>query len=154
MVQSNSAFITFTNQNLSANRTSREKLEDVVEREIQSRKVVGRQIADIRILRGLTQDQFAQRLGLHRSTIGRIESGQSPIDINLLPSIALALDVSISDIMEAIEPVGTQTVPGFGPLEEWKNKIRLALREVTSEDDLEMFARMLSIVTPGSKGTD
>lgn len=125
-----------------------------MDREIQSRKVVGRQIADIRILRGLTQDEFARRLGLHRSTIGRIENGQSPIDINLLPSIALILDVGISDIVEAIEPVGTQTTPGFGPIEEWKNRIRLALREVTSEDDLAMFAKMLTIVTPGSNDTD
>lgn len=124
-----------------------------MDRDIQSRKVVGKQIADLRTRRGLSQDALANRLGLHPATIEQLETGQSPIDITLLPSLALALDVRIADIIVAIEPTGTQTLPNFGPLESWKNRIRLALHEITSEEDMAMFAKVLSIIAPDQTDT-
>lgn len=37
-------------------------------------------IRDIRRHLGLTQSEFADRLGLHQSTISRFESGDLPLD--------------------------------------------------------------------------
>ncbi len=37
-------------------------------------------IRDIRRQLGLTQSEFADRLGLHQSTISRFENGELPID--------------------------------------------------------------------------
>lgn len=65
----------------------------------QPRKTNGSKIAEIRIARGLTQQQLADRSGIYLSTLSRWECGhRSPTVANLM-KIAIALDVSIEDLL-------------------------------------------------------
>lgn len=53
---------------------------------------IGKQIADIRKEKGLTQKELAQKCGIQQSNISRLEKGQYNPSIVLLESIAEALD--------------------------------------------------------------
>lgn len=118
----------------------------------ETRAIVGKQIAEIRTRRGFAQDMLAARLGMHRNTLSRIETGQSPLEISTLPSIALALDVRITDITDVIEP--TNASRGQPKIEKWKNDVRLALHEVHTHRDLEMLSKMVFILAPEAYDRD
>lgn len=49
---------------------------------------IGENIKQMRVKRGLTQEELAQNFGISQSMIGYIESGRK------LPSIPLAVDIS------------------------------------------------------------
>jgi len=55
----------------------------------------GYQIARLRILRGLTQAQLAERVGPRQPSIARLESGQSSPSLSFLKRIAEALDANL-----------------------------------------------------------
>jgi len=55
----------------------------------------GYQIARLRIRRGLTQVQLAKLVGVHESTIARVENGTSIPRLSFLRRIANALGASI-----------------------------------------------------------
>jgi DNA-binding XRE family transcriptional regulator len=52
----------------------------------------GYQIARLRILRGLTQAELAERVGTRQPSIARLESGQSSPSLSFLTRIVEALD--------------------------------------------------------------
>lgn len=60
----------------------------IAERELEA----GYQIARLRILRGLTQAQLAERVGTRQPSIARLESGQSSPSLSFLKRIVEALD--------------------------------------------------------------
>ena len=49
------------------------------------------QVARLRILRGLTQEQLAARVGTHQPSIARLESGASTPTVTFLRKVAAAL---------------------------------------------------------------
>lgn len=53
------------------------------------------QIARLRMLRGLTQQQLAERVGTQQPSIARIESGKRKASIAMLDKIAQALDAEL-----------------------------------------------------------
>lgn len=53
------------------------------------------QIARLRILRGLTQQELAERVGTQQPSIARIESGRRKASIAMLEKIAAALDADL-----------------------------------------------------------
>jgi DNA-binding XRE family transcriptional regulator len=55
----------------------------------------GYQIARLRILRGLTQIQLAERIGTRQPSIARLENGSSLPSISFLQKVAAALDARI-----------------------------------------------------------
>ncbi|MEL7041648.1 MAG: helix-turn-helix transcriptional regulator [Pseudomonadota bacterium] len=110
------------------------------------RKAAGRQISDLRAARHLTQTELAQKLGISQTQMSRIENGWSPLDITLLPGLALHLEVTISDIVSVIEPNQPTPISNHAERQKAKNKIQLALNEVEDIDDLRMLAQMLGIV--------
>jgi transcriptional regulator with XRE-family HTH domain len=52
-----------------------------------------------RVARGLSQEQFAELLGLHRTFVGQLERGQRGLNILQLPRIAAALGVRQADLL-------------------------------------------------------
>jgi transcriptional regulator with XRE-family HTH domain len=53
------------------------------------------QIARLRILRGLTQEQLAERVGTKQPSIARLESGKGESKLSFLRRVAEALDARI-----------------------------------------------------------
>ena len=59
---------------------------------------IGENIKQMRIKKGLTQEELAQNLGISQSMIGHIESGRKLPSIPLAVDISKELDCSMNDI--------------------------------------------------------
>lgn len=66
-------------------------------------KESGMRIAKQRKLKNLTQEQFAEKVNLSTSTIGRIERGLQPLSIDLLVEIAAFFNVSLDYVVLGVE---------------------------------------------------
>jgi DNA-binding XRE family transcriptional regulator len=68
----------------------------------------GRNLKIQRTKLGLSQEQFADLIGMHRTFVGQLERGQHGVNVAELPKIAQALGVCQADLLpEAIDrPVG------------------------------------------------
>lgn len=64
---------------------------------------LARRIAWFRELRGLTQDQLAERAGLSRMSVNDAESGQTHMDMRTLVTLAAALETSVGVLLAEIE---------------------------------------------------
>ena len=62
-------------------------------------KKVGLIVRELRIERGLSQSQLADRMGIERSRVARLELGQTAINVDLLLSFANGLEVSIYSLL-------------------------------------------------------
>lgn len=58
-------------------------------------KAVGRNLRAIRVARGLTQEQFAEELGLHRTYLGGLERGERNLTLVSLERIDRQLKVTL-----------------------------------------------------------
>lgn len=56
---------------------------------------IGYQIARLRILQGLTQEELAEKVGTRQPSIARLESGRSLPSLSFLEKIAEALDAEM-----------------------------------------------------------
>lgn len=68
--------------------------------EIEERQRIGQRIADLRKEKGLTQQDIADRTGIQRNHISRIEAGKYSVGFDTLQSIAEALGGRIDIITE------------------------------------------------------
>lgn len=62
-------------------------------------KRVGAAIRELRLERGMSQAQLADKIGYERSRIGRLELGDTAISVDTLLSLANALEVSIYSLL-------------------------------------------------------
>jgi transcriptional regulator with XRE-family HTH domain len=62
-------------------------------------KVVGERIKKLRKTKGLTQDELAERTGLNRVHLYRLESGKQSMTLRTLKLIADTLDVRVRDLI-------------------------------------------------------
>ena len=60
----------------------------------------GIRIKELRIEKGLTQEQFADLSGLHKNYIGMVERGERNPSLKNIEVIALAFNISISEMMK------------------------------------------------------
>ena len=60
---------------------------------------VGRQIADLRKAKGLTQNELGERLGVSYQAVSNWERGESLPDTALLPELAEVLETSVDSIL-------------------------------------------------------
>ena len=70
-----------------------------------SKEALGGRIAAARQRRGLTQDALADALGIHKTAVSKIESGQRKVDSHELAVIAETLEVSVRDLL-GLRPSG------------------------------------------------
>ena len=62
--------------------------------------ILGNQIKNERQKRGLSQEEFALIVGVHRTYIGAVERGEKNITIKTLAKFANALKIEIVDLVE------------------------------------------------------
>lgn len=72
------------------------KIERIVE---STQRQVAEKLVELRESNGLTQLQLSELAGIDRKTINRIENGHFSPSIDTLTRLALALQVSISDLL-------------------------------------------------------
>lgn len=61
---------------------------------------IGKFIADCRRKKKLTQEQFAERIGVNNRSISRWENGKCMPDLSLYDSICKELDITINELLE------------------------------------------------------
>ena len=67
-------------------------------------KELGKRIRTERIDKKMTQEELAERAGLHPTYIGQVERGEKSLTITSLEKIAEGLGISFSDLFENIQP--------------------------------------------------
>ena len=73
---------------------------------------IGKRIADLRKLAGLSQEQLSERAGLQRTHVSRIEAGKYDVTGWVLQSIAEALGMTVDIIdtrLQDLAPLKTMT---------------------------------------------
>lgn len=60
----------------------------------------GKRVRERRLALGLTQQELADRAGLHRSYIGQIELGKRNVTLKSAAKIAKALQVDVASLLE------------------------------------------------------
>ncbi len=65
-------------------------------------KELGEKIKELRIERGLSQKQLADKIGVATNTVSQYESGKSKTSIDVLANLALELDTT-SDFLLGLE---------------------------------------------------
>ena len=68
----------------------------------ETRTRIGQRVKALRLLADLSQDELAQRAGLQRTHIGRIEGGKYAVNIETLQAIAEALGMTVDIIDERL----------------------------------------------------
>ena len=60
----------------------------------------GKRVRERRLALGLTQQELADRAGIHRSYIGQIEMGKRNVTLKSVARIAEALQINIASLLE------------------------------------------------------
>lgn len=68
------------------------------------KSVVGRQVRLLRLSNGLTQEALAERCGIFRTYLSRIESGSANPTLLILEALAIALDVHPFELFGETRP--------------------------------------------------
>ena len=71
---------------------------DVAMNKEETRMRIGQRVKALRLMTELSQDELAQRAGLQRTHIGRIEGGKYAVNIETLQAIAEALGMTVDII--------------------------------------------------------
>lgn len=72
------------------------------EKKQQTRERIGNRIAALRKLAGYTQEELAQRAGIQRTHLGRIEAGKYAVTLETLQAIAEALYMTVDVVDTAL----------------------------------------------------
>lgn len=66
----------------------------------EGRRAFGRQVRDLRRARGYSQEDLAERSGLHRTYISSLERGQRNVGLDNVHALAAALDVTPAQLFK------------------------------------------------------
>ena len=70
-----------------------------MDKKIELLEKFGEKVREERLKRGLSQEEFAARAGVHRTYIGMIERGEKNITLLNIEKVAKALDLSIDKLL-------------------------------------------------------
>jgi len=59
----------------------------------------GRRLREIRLQKGISQEELAERAGLHRTYISSVERGERNISLVNIENLACALGVTLAELM-------------------------------------------------------
>lgn len=62
----------------------------------------GRTVRSFRKAAGLSQEMLARKSGVHRTYVGSIERGEANVTLATMVRLALALEVSVADLVSSI----------------------------------------------------
>jgi transcriptional regulator with XRE-family HTH domain len=65
-----------------------------------ARKVFASRLRQIRQVKGLSQEELADRAGLHRTYVGSVERGERNISIDNIERLANALEIDIIELLK------------------------------------------------------
>lgn len=63
---------------------------------------IGNRIRELRTQTGLSQEKFAQKIGMDRTYFASVELGKRNISIKNIEKIAKGLDISLSELFENV----------------------------------------------------
>lgn len=63
----------------------------------------GLRVRELRLLKGLSQEDLADLAGLHRTYIGGIERGERNVAFLNIFRLAKALEIPLSDLMKGVD---------------------------------------------------
>lgn len=66
------------------------------------KKVIGNQIREIRLNKNLSQEDFAEKVGIHRTYLGVIERGEKNISTYKLYKILKVLDIDLENFFKKV----------------------------------------------------
>ena len=70
------------------------------------RKQIGQRLRELRQREGITsQESLAEKAGVHRTYMGRLERGESGVTVEALAAILAALRVSLAEFFQDFERV-------------------------------------------------
>lgn len=65
-----------------------------------ARRVFASRLRQIRQVKGLSQEELADRAGLHRTYVGSVERGERNISIDNIERLAKALEIDIIELLK------------------------------------------------------
>ena len=65
-----------------------------------ARELLAKRIRELRAERGWSQDELAEKAGLHRTYIGTIERAEQSVTVDSIEKIAKALKVPIKELFK------------------------------------------------------
>lgn len=68
------------------------------------RYIVGERIKNIRKEKGWTQEQLAEKAGMHPTYIGKLERGEKSLTLDSLENVVNALDMTYEELFKYIKP--------------------------------------------------
>ncbi|HEY8435673.1 MAG TPA: helix-turn-helix transcriptional regulator [Haloplasmataceae bacterium] len=66
-------------------------------------RLFGERVRQLRIMKGLTQEELGLQCGLHRTYIGQIERAEKNVTLQSIYKIANTLDVEIKELLDIPE---------------------------------------------------
>ena len=61
---------------------------------------LGQRIRELRLVKGLNQDEFAAAAGIHRTHPGKLENAQIDPQLSTLVKVASALEIALVELLE------------------------------------------------------
>lgn len=81
--------------------------------DVDIRRQLGLRVKALRAEQGVTQEELAERTGMFRTYVSRVESGQANPTLLMLQAIAQALQTDVPGLfVPVIDPVPTRVKPG------------------------------------------
>ncbi|GHT43381.1 hypothetical protein FACS189438_0440 [Bacteroidia bacterium] len=94
-----------------------------------SQKELGQRISDFRKSKGLTQGDLAKNIGLSRSSLVQIESGNRSVGVFELQNIAMILGFSLDIFLSPDFNAADKSLPEIAPAKE-ENALRISIPEL------------------------
>ena len=69
-------------------------------------EALGQRMRDLREKKGISQEDFAEACGLHRTAVGLLERGKSIPRLDTLLIISQGLGVTVSKLLQGVEQWG------------------------------------------------
>ena len=60
---------------------------------------VGAELRHLRLARGLTQQEVANRVGVHRTYVNQVEAGSRNVSLGILARLARVLETNLSSVV-------------------------------------------------------
>ncbi len=101
-----------------------------------NQNALGANIADLRKKKGLTQEEFAEKLGVTAQAVSKWENGVSCPDIMLLPKIASIFSISVDELM-GVKPITEEafvSAPQLTDAEISKLNLRVIVADANNPD--------------------
>jgi len=74
------------------------------QKEIKLRHIIGERIKNKRKEKGWTQEQLAEKAGMHPTYVGKMERGDKSATLDSLEKVVNALDLSYVELFKDIQP--------------------------------------------------